>query len=107
MKLSALRFLLMVTFMLVLNGCGKPHPAVTAALHDFAELNPGIEIVSSRIGESTTNRVDVCIRFIHTPATAFPRQAEIREMEMYYQKETNGEWKLIQEKGSKFIRRAF
>jgi len=98
--------ILAASLLLALDGCGRAHPAVRLAQVEFAERNPGSKIVSARARESDADHVCVRIRFVHTPASSFPPRAGVWEMEMGYEREDTG-WRLVYQKGSKYIKPAF
>jgi hypothetical protein len=85
-------------------GC-REDPVIAVARSDFIERHPKIEIVESGLRKRVADRVVVYVRFVSTPATAFPPRAGIWEDEMVYMTK-DGKWQCVSVEGGKFIRPA-
>ena len=94
-----------VVALLIMASCGKEDPVVAVARTDFRKARPNVEIVESGVRKRDSDQTIVYVRFVNTPATAFPQQAGIWEDEMVYQNK-DGKWQCMASKGSNYIRPA-
>ncbi len=86
-------------------GCREEDLVLAAAKKDFVKQRPGIEIVDSGIRRRDADQVVVYVRFVNTPASAFPPEAGIWEDEMVYVTK-DGKWQCVSVKGGNYIRAA-
>jgi hypothetical protein len=96
-----MRCLLVLASLCLLSACGR-QDVINKAKADFKARNPQWQIVKASLGESDADHVYVHVRYVHTPAAAFPPQPSIFEMEMGYRK-TNNDWVLFHEAGSRYV----
>ena len=103
--IARLQSLLVAATLCAFTGCKGRDAVIAIAESDFAKLNPKIEIVETGIRQRAADRVLVYVRFVHTPATAFPPKASIWESELLYVSK-DGEWQCIESRGASYIRPA-
>jgi len=94
-----------VVALLTIAGCVKEDPVIATARSDFRKARPGVEIVESGVRRRDADQTIVYVRFVSTPATAFPQQAGIWEDEMVYKTE-GGKWQCMSSKGGIYVRPA-
>ena len=103
--IAKLKLLLTAVALCAISACREDDPVIAVAKNDFIKGHPKIEIVESGIRRRDADRVVVYVRFVSTPATAFPPQAGIWEDEMVYVTK-DGKWQCISIKGGTYIRPA-
>jgi len=96
-----MRCLLILALFCGLTACGR-QDVINKARRDFQARNPEWKIVKAYVREGDADHSYVHVRYVHTPVTAFPKQASVLEMEMGYQR-TGNEWVLFHEAGSRYI----
>ena len=102
---TKLKRILGVVALLIIAGCGKEDPVVAVARADLRKTRPNIEIVESGVRRRDADQTIVYVRFVSTPAAAFPQQAGIWADEMVYKSE-GGKWQCMSSKGGTYIRPA-
>lgn len=103
--IANLKSLLAAIALCALTGCREEDPITAIAESDFRKENPEIGIVESGIRSRAADRVVVYVRFVHTPASAFPPKAGIWERELLYARE-DGKWQHAGSAGDKYVRPA-
>jgi len=103
--IAKLKLLLPAVALCAFAGCREEDPVIAVAKSDFIKGHPKIEIVESGIRRRDADRIVVYVRFVSTPATAFPPQAGIWEDEMVYVAK-DGKWECMSVKGGNYIRPA-
>lgn len=99
------KLLLTAVALCAFAGCREEDPVIAVAKSDFIKGHPKIEIVESGIRRREADRIVVYVRFVSTPATAFPPKAGIWEDEMVYVAK-DGKWECMSVKGGNYIRPA-
>jgi hypothetical protein len=102
---SNLKGVLGVMALLIIAGCAKEDPVVAVARADFRKERPNVKIVESGVRRRDADHTIVYVRFVSTPATAFPQQAGIWEDERVYKSE-GGKSLCMSSKSGKYIRPA-
>jgi hypothetical protein len=102
---AKLKLVLTAVVLCTLAACRKDDPIITAAKADFIKEHPKIEIIESGIRSHDMHRAVVYVRFVSTPATAFPPKPSIWEDEMVYENK-DGKWQCESIKGGTYIRPA-
>jgi hypothetical protein len=99
-----MRHILTLALFCLLAACGR-QDVINKAKADFQARNPQWKIVKAYLGEGDADHAYVHVRYVHTPATAFPPRPLLLEMEMGYRR-TGDEWVLFHEAGSRYIKPA-
>lgn len=96
-----MRYLLMLALLCLFTACGRQE-VIDKAKADFVARHPQWKIVKAYLGDGDADHAYVHVRYVHTPAAAFPPQASVLEMTMGYRR-TSNEWVLFHEAGSRYI----
>jgi len=103
--IARLLSLLAIVALFAVIGCKGRDPVIAIAESDFARQNPEIEVVETGIRKRDATGVVVYVRFVRTPAIAFPPKASIWERELVYASNNAG-WQCVESRGDNYIRPA-
>jgi hypothetical protein len=96
-----MRCLLTLALLCLVTGCER-QDVVNKAKADFQARNPHWKIVKAYSARGDAKHATVNVRYVHNPATAFPPQPSILEVQLGYER-TGDEWVLVSEAGSRYI----